>query len=74
MDELFAVVRDCLRADEPVAWATVIDLAPPVDGQNAALPPLGAKLVVRPDAEPMGSLGEPNLEDVFIHLTGRALR
>jgi hypothetical protein len=27
MDELFAQVRDCLRAEQPVAWATVIELA-----------------------------------------------
>ena len=28
VDGLFALVRDCLRAEEPVALATVIDLAP----------------------------------------------
>ena len=66
MDQLFAQVQDCLRADQPVAWATVIELASEHDGLNEALPPLGAKLVVRPDAEPMGSLGEPNLDRVAI--------
>ena len=66
MDELFALVRDCLRADEPVAWATVIELAPPDDEQDVVLPPLGAKLLVRPDAAPLGSLGEPNLDRVAI--------
>jgi xanthine dehydrogenase accessory factor len=66
MDELFAVVRDCLRADEPVAWATVIELAPPDDEQDVVLPPLGTKLLVRPDAAPLGSLGEPNLDRVAI--------
>ena len=28
MDGLFDLVADCLRAEEPVAWATVIELAP----------------------------------------------
>jgi xanthine dehydrogenase accessory factor len=66
VDGLFALVRDCLRAEEPVALATVIEVAPPQDGPNEALPPLGAKLVVRPDAEPKGSLGEPHLDLVAI--------
>jgi xanthine dehydrogenase accessory factor len=66
MDGLLALVRDCLRADEPVAWATVIELAARDDGLHEVLPPLGAKLVVRPDAEPMGSLGEPDLDRVAI--------
>ena len=64
MDRLFALVRDCLRAEEPVALATVIELAPGEDGRNEVLPPLGAKLVVRPQVEPLGSLGEPNLDVV----------
>jgi len=90
---LLAVVRDCLRAENPVALATVIELAPAADsgaggegrgsaadsgadgaGRGAesgaesgrALPPLGAKLVVRPDHEPMGSLGDPDLDRVVI--------
>ena len=50
MDGLFALVRDCLRAAEPVALATVIELAP-LDGEDAVLPPLGAKVVVRPEPE-----------------------
>jgi xanthine dehydrogenase accessory factor len=66
MDGLFAVVRDCLRAEEPVAWGTVIELASSDDGQNEVLPPLGAKIVVRPDAAPMGSLGEPDIDRVAI--------
>jgi xanthine dehydrogenase accessory factor len=66
VDGLFTVVRDCLRAEEPVALATVIELASQDDGLNEVLPPLGAKLVVRPDAEPMGSLGEADLDRVAI--------
>jgi xanthine dehydrogenase accessory factor len=66
VDGLFALVRDCLRAEEPVALATVIELASPEGGGNEVLPPLGAKLVVRADAEQMGSLGEPDLDLVAI--------
>jgi xanthine dehydrogenase accessory factor len=73
VDGLFSLVRDCLRADEPVALATVIELAPPQGGEDEILPPLGAKLVVRPEAEPLGSLGEPNLDVVVTRDTLGAL-
>jgi xanthine dehydrogenase accessory factor len=69
VDGLFALVRDCLRAEEPVALATVIELAPSEDGLAEALPPLGAKLVVRRDTEPAGSLGQPGLDGVVIRDT-----
>jgi xanthine dehydrogenase accessory factor len=73
VEGLLALVRDCLRAEEPVALATVIDLAPREDGAAEALPPLGAKLVVRREAEPMGSLGEPGLDAVVARDTRGAL-
>jgi xanthine dehydrogenase accessory factor len=73
VDALFALVRDCLRAEEPVALATVIELDPREDGGNEILPPLGAKLVVRPEAEPSGSLGEPHLDVVVTRDTRGAL-
>ncbi len=50
---LFDVLRDAIAAEAPVALATV------VDG-----PGVGAKLLVRPDAEPLGSLGDPDLDRV----------
>ena len=46
-------LRESLRAERPVALVTV------VEG-----PHVGAKLVVRPDAEPEGSLGDPELDRV----------
>ncbi len=64
MDGLFDLVADCLRAEEPVAWATVIELAPREEGGPETLPPLGAKVVVRPETEPRGSLGDPGLDVV----------
>jgi xanthine dehydrogenase accessory factor len=50
---LYETLRDTLRAQEPVALATV------VDG-----PHLGAKLLVRPGHDPQGSLGNSDLDRV----------
>ncbi len=65
MEGPFAILRDCLRADEPVALATVIELASDGAGPRS-LPVLGAKIVVRPDCDPLGSLGEPGLDRVVV--------
>jgi xanthine dehydrogenase accessory factor len=59
---LFDTLRACLEADEPVALATVVAVSgPPNPGAVADLPPLGAKLLVRPGFDPVGSLGNPSL-------------
>src|SRR3954447_20896676 len=50
---LYEALRDALRGQEPAALATV------VEGPN-----LGAKLLVQPGAEPMGSLGNADLDRV----------
>jgi xanthine dehydrogenase accessory factor len=50
---IYDELRDALRAQEPVALATV------VEG-----PHLGAKLLVLPGAEPQGTLGDPGLDRV----------
>lgn len=50
---LFEVLSEALQAERPVALATVIDG-----------PHTGAKLLVRPDGDPLGSLGEENLDRV----------
>ena len=50
---LFDVLAESLATESPVALATVIDG-----------PHTGAKLLVRPGAEPMGSLGDPDLDRV----------
>ena len=50
---IYETLRDCLRAEEPVALVTVI-----------AGPGLGGKLLLRPDHEPEGSLGDPDLDRV----------
>ena len=50
---IFELLRDALRADLPVALATVVEGPQP-----------GAKLLVRPEHEPVGSLGDPDLDRV----------
>jgi len=50
---LYETLRDALRAEQPVAVATV------VAGDH-----LGAKLLVRPGHEPLGTLGDPDLDRV----------
>jgi xanthine dehydrogenase accessory factor len=51
---VYEVLRDCLRRDQPVALATVV--------ASTAKDGLGAKLLVRPDGETIGSLGDPGLD------------
>jgi len=50
---VFDALRDALKAEEPAALATVI-----------RGPHIGAKLLVRPGKEPLGSLGDPDLDRV----------
>jgi xanthine dehydrogenase accessory factor len=50
---IFETLRDSLRAEQPVALATVIEG-----------PGVGNKLLVRPGDEPIGSLGDPGLDRV----------
>ena len=50
---IYERLRDRIRAEEPVALATVIDG-----------PSRGAKLLVEPGAPPVGSLGDPELDRV----------
>ena len=50
---MFETLRAAIAAEAPVALATVIEG-----------PHVGAKLLVRPDHDPMGSLGDPDLDRV----------
>jgi len=50
---IYEQLRDLLRAEEPVALATVVNGPQP-----------GAKLLVRPEGEPLGALGDPGLDRV----------
>jgi xanthine dehydrogenase accessory factor len=53
MSAIYGLLRERLGADLPVALATVIDG-----------PQVGAKLLVAPGMEPLGSLGHPDLDRV----------
>ena len=50
---IYEQLRDLLRAEEPVALATVVNGPQP-----------GAKLLVRPEGGPLGQLGDPGLDRV----------
>jgi xanthine dehydrogenase accessory factor len=52
-DSIYEFLRDCLRAEEPAALATV-----------TAGPSIGSKLLVRPGLAPVGTLGDPDLDRV----------
>jgi xanthine dehydrogenase accessory factor len=64
VNSAFAFLRDCLRSDEPVALATVVEVT---NGNEEGAAPglaIGAKLVARPGHEPVGSLGDKRLDEV----------
>jgi xanthine dehydrogenase accessory factor len=68
VNSAFALVRDCLRSDQPVVLATVVEVAggePELaPGPGGPGPAIGATLVVRPGHEPVGSLGDERLDQV----------
>ena len=55
MSDLFDELRAAIEAERPVALATV------VDGEG-----VGRKVLVRPGHDPLGSLGDPDLDRVVI--------
>jgi xanthine dehydrogenase accessory factor len=69
VSQLYAVLRDCLRAEEPVALATVIEVSADSAGSNPGPdgpPRLGAKLLVRSENDVLGSLGDPELDGAVV--------
>lgn len=84
MNDAFTIVRGCLRTGAPVAWATVIQISPtqrlPDDepGMDLTSPPqeapaLGAKIVVRPGATPLGTFNDSVLDQAVTRDTLAAL-
>ncbi len=62
---LYETLRDALLAEEPVALATVVEVADEgTDGGGGPELTLGAKLLLRPDLPPLGSLGDEGLDRV----------
>ncbi len=58
-DVMFDILRAAIASEEPVALATIVES--PADG-----PEVGAKILLRPDTEPMGSLGNTDLDRVVV--------
>jgi xanthine dehydrogenase accessory factor len=62
---LYETLRDALLAEEPVALATIVEVATEgTDGGEGPDLALGAKLLVRPDRPALGSLGDEALDRV----------
>jgi xanthine dehydrogenase accessory factor len=62
---LYETLRDALLAEEPVALATIVEVAAVgTDGGAGPDLALGAKLLVRPDLPSLGSLGDEALDRV----------
>ena len=60
---LYEPLRDALRAEEAVALATVVELSDEALFGAVGVR-LGAKLLVRPDGAPLGSLGNDDIDRV----------
>jgi len=65
---MFDILRAAIAAEEPVALATIVELKDSEDGDTSSLA-TGAKVLVRPDHEPLGSLGNDDLDRVVIRDT-----
>ena len=66
---LYETLRDAIRAEEPVALATVVEITDPSDwevppAEGEVLPQAGAKLLVRPGEPPHGTTGDTDLDRV----------
>ncbi|MEM7275150.1 MAG: XdhC/CoxI family protein [Actinomycetota bacterium] len=57
-DSLFYTLRTAIAAESPVALATIVEAPEGIE--------VGAKVLVRPGEEPMGGLGNENLDRVVI--------
>ena len=60
-DTIFQTLRDAIRAETPVTLATIVEC--PADAPGLEI---GAKILLRPDHEPMGSLGNDDLDRVVV--------
>jgi xanthine dehydrogenase accessory factor len=60
-DTLFDTLRESIRAETPVTLATIVQCPDDVPGLE-----IGAKILLRPEQEPMGTLGNADLDRVVI--------
>ncbi|MGH1490691.1 MAG: XdhC family protein [Acidimicrobiales bacterium] len=61
-DSIFDTLRAAIQTEAPAALATVVECPPELADQVA----VGAKILVRPDADAMGSLGNEDLDRVVV--------
>ena len=66
---IYEAVRDCIRAEEEVAMATVVELTDPSEWETPPragerMPEPGAKVVVRPGRPVLGTTGDADLDRV----------
>lgn len=61
-DSIFDTLRAAIQTEAPAALATVVECP----SELADLVQVGAKVLVRPDTDPMGSLGNEDLDRVVI--------
>ncbi|MEM7323397.1 MAG: XdhC/CoxI family protein [Actinomycetota bacterium] len=64
-DSLFEVLKSAIAEESPVALATIIECGDDVDSGVA----VGAKILVRPDKEPIGTFGNTDLDRVVVRDT-----
>ena len=62
MSTVYEALAAAIRTESPVALVTVIDG-----------PHVGAKLLVRPDDDPLGGLGHDGVEDVCLDASGNVI-
>ena len=73
MDKIFSTLVSCIRAEEPVAIATVIERSDVTQGQNPSPAELGATMLVSHIRGVQGSLGHEKLDAVVARDVGAAL-
>ena len=73
MKDVFAVLFECLKEEQPVAIATVIELAVPPEGSTGELPSLGATILFGPSRGTIGSFASGALDRVVLRDTEAAL-
>ncbi len=63
---IFDILSAAIAAEAPVALAAIVECAVDVAQPDDAGPVIGAKILIRPDADPVGSLGNPELDRVVV--------
>lgn len=68
-DSIFDILRVAIAEESPAALATIVghpEGTPPPELADGVTVEVGAKILVRPDEEPIGSLGNADLDRVVI--------